>query len=183
MKPLRGTELKRFLREARRPRRELVLVLADVEDPVNVGAAFRTADACRVDRLVLAGITPRPPHKLISKVGRKKDERVPWSHAEDAAAALDALRAEGFEVVAIEITAEARPIHLCEFPEKVALVVGHEDHGIPRKVLERCDSAAYLPMYGKGASLNVSVALGIACFQALHGPARPAAVAGSPVSG
>lgn len=167
MKPLRGTELKRFLRGTERPSRRLVLMLHDVEDPVNVGAAFRTADAAGVEALILSGITPSPPHKLIDRVGRMKHERVKWERAEPEAA-LSRLTSEDFEIVAVELCAESAAYHEREYGPKVCLVVGHEDHGVPRKVLERCHSAVFIPMHGKGASLNVSVALAVATYRVLH---------------
>ena len=69
MKQLRGTELKRFLRAYRRRRDELprlVFLLQSIEYPANVGSAFRIADACRVDEVILSGITPRPPQPTLS---------------------------------------------------------------------------------------------------------------------
>ena len=92
MKPLRGMDLKRFLAAQPRPERALSVILHDVEDPVNVGAAFRTADAVGVSQVILTGITPRPPHKLIDRVGRKKHKRVRWEYIPDV---LDAIAEAG----------------------------------------------------------------------------------------
>ena len=172
MKPLRGTELKRFLRKSERPELELKVLLADVEDPVNVGAAFRIADAVKASGLIMTGITPTPPHKLIDKVGRRKDRRVPWEYVEDPLEAIEKLRSEGFQILALELTAEARQYHKYDYTRKVCLIVGHEDHGVTRKILEQVDAAVYIPMYGKGASLNVSVSLGVACFQVIEAVER-----------
>ena len=174
MKPLRKTALKRFLKAHPRPERALVIVLHDVEDPVNVGAAFRIADACGAQEILLTGITPQPPHKLLDKVGRRKDRRVPWRYIEDVVEALDAARADGFEILAVEITESAVAYHERAYPPKTCLVMGHEDHGVTKRALAACDGAVFIPMYGKGASLNVSVALGIMCFAALHGGASAA---------
>lgn len=174
VKPLRGTSLKRFLKDLDRPPRELVVVLSDVEDPVNVGSAFRIADAAGVTELVLAGITPAPPHKLIDKVGRGKDKRVKWRKVDDVAVALAELGRAGWARIAVELTEDAVPHYAYAWPERVCLVVGHEDHGVTQKALAQTDGRVFIPMYGKGASLNVHVALGIVVFQALH--AGPAAV-------
>lgn len=168
MKPLRGTDLKRFLRKQERPARHLAILLQDVEDPVNVGSAFRIADALQVDEMVLTGITARPPHKLIDKVGRGKDRRVKWRHIPEPVEAVSTLKSEGWFVVAIELTEKATPYFATDYPEKVCLVVGHEDHGVTRRVLDASDAAVFIPMYGKGASLNVHVALGVVAFHALH---------------
>lgn len=151
-----------------KPRTRLAFLLADVEDPVNVGAAFRIADACKVDQMMLAGITARPPHKLIGKVGRGKDRRVSWRYVEDPVDAVREVQAAGFAAVAVELTEEAEPYYAVDYPERTCLVVGHEDHGVTRKVLAACDRTVFLPMYGKGASLNVHVALGVLAFHVLH---------------
>lgn len=174
MKPLRGTSLKRFLKDLDRPPRELVVVLSDVEDPVNVGSAFRIADAAGVSEIVLAGITPTPPHKLIDKVGRGKDRRVKWRKADDVGVALAELGAAGWTRVAVELTEDAVPYNALPWPDRVVLVVGHEDHGVTQKALAHTDARVFIPMYGKGASLNVHVALGIVVFEAVHAPPRAA---------
>jgi tRNA (guanosine-2'-O-)-methyltransferase len=165
--PARKTEIKRFMRTFERPDVDLVLVLQDVEDPVNVGSIFRFADALKVKELLLTGITATPPHKLISKVGRGKDRRVPWRHVESIEEALLALKREGYAICAVEITPTAMPYHRFEYPRKLALLVGHEDHGVTKKALALADHTIFIPMYGKGASLNVHVALAVVSFHAM----------------
>lgn len=162
------TEVKRLMRAQGKPPRQLAFLLQDVEDPVNVGAAFRIADAAKAE-ILLTGISARPPHKLISKVGRAKDKRVPWRAFDDIDAAFDALEAAGYRTFAVEITDDARPYQEVEFPEKTCLLVGHEDHGVTKKALARASDRIFIPMYGKGASLNVHVALGVTAFHVLHG--------------
>ena len=166
-KPLLGTALKRFLRQVERPSVELVFLLHDVEDPVNVGSLFRIADACRVREMLLSGITATPPHRLISKTGRHKEKRVRWEHVPDPHEALVRLGAEGFPRLAVELPEDASLYTEVEYPERVALLVGNEDHGIPKKVLADCDGVVFLPMFGKGASLNVAVSLGIVAYHVL----------------
>lgn len=165
----RRTEVKRLMRAQGKPPVTLAFLLHDVEDPVNVGAAFRIADAVKAE-VVLTGITARPPHKLITKVGRAKDQRVRWRVIEEVEAAIDTLAAEGYRVFAVEIADDARPYHEVRYPEKTCLLVGHEDHGVTRRARARAHETIFLPMYGKGASLNVHVALGVTAFHALHHP-------------
>lgn len=165
---MKKTEMKRFMRAIERPNMDLILVLQDVEDPVNVGSVFRIADACRVKEMILTGISARPPHRLITKVGRGKDQRVPWRYIENIEEALGAVRSGGYTIHAIEITPASHPYYAVRYPERTCLVVGHEDHGVTRRALAMCDAAVFIPMYGKGASLNVHVALGIVTFHALH---------------
>jgi len=172
MRPLIGTELKRFLRDYRRenkPTTDLVGLLQSVEYPANVGSIFRLADGAGVSELVLTGITPTPPNATIDKVGRYKSLRLPWRYEADPLAAIADLRLKGYTIVAVELTDDAVPYHEYDYPAKTCLVVGHEDHGITKATLAACDAAVFLPMYGKGLSLNVHVAMAIVLYHIRHG--------------
>lgn len=166
------------MRALERPELELVLLLQDVEDPVNVGSAFRIADAMKAHELVLTGISAQPPHPLITKVGRAKDRRVPWRYVEKVEDALEEMGRAGYQRVAVEITPSSEPYFARPYPAKVCLIVGHEDHGVTRRALEKCDRTVFIPMFGKGASLNVHVALGIVAFHVLN-VGTPPVVAGA----
>jgi tRNA (guanosine-2'-O-)-methyltransferase len=171
MKPLIGTDLKRFLRDYKRAhpaRRQLALLLQSVEYPYNVGGIFRMADGAGVTELILTGITPTPPNPTIEKVGRHKSHQVSWRYEkEPVTAALD-MKAQGYHLVALELTDTAVPYYAYEYPNKVCLVAGHEDHGVTKAVLAHCDAAVFLPMYGHGRSLNVYSALSILTYHVLH---------------
>jgi tRNA (guanosine-2'-O-)-methyltransferase len=170
MKQLRGTPLKRFLRSlppAPSPA-DLVVVCQSVAYPVNVGSIFRVADALGAAQVILAGITPRPPHPTITKVGRNKDRQVPWRYVEQPEVALQELRDQGYWIAALEVTDQCQPYYDLDYPSQVALVLGNEDHGVTRACLELCDTAIYLPMYGSGKSLNVHVALAVVGYHLLH---------------
>ena len=171
MKPLIGTDLKRFVRDYKRKnpqKRDVAAVLQSVEYPVNVGSVFRLADGAGIEQLILTGITPKPPHPTIEKVGRGKINRVNWRYEEDAVEAIRQLKKEEYHILAVELAQGAVPYHEYEYPEKIALVVGHEDHGVTKATLAECDGAIFLPMYGKGLSLNVHVALSVATYHVLH---------------
>ena len=170
MTQLRGTDLKRFLRKQPPARRQLAIILQSVEYPVNVGSIFRIADACHAQHLILTGITPTPPNPTITKVGRGKEYRVPWRYIERPEDAILELRAEGYHICALEITDAARLYYANPFPERVCLVVGHEDHGVTKSTLALCDGATFVPMFGKGRSLNVLVSLAIVAYHLLVSP-------------
>jgi tRNA (guanosine-2'-O-)-methyltransferase len=176
MKQLRGTPLKRFLRNLPPPPQptDLVIVCQSVAYPVNVGSIFRIADALDVREVVLSGITPTPPHPTISKVGRDKDRRVPWRYVDRPETALKELRDQGYWIGAMEITQQSRPYYTVNYPPKVALVLGNEDHGVTRACLALSDAALYVPMYGKGKSLNVHVSLAVVGYHILHPAPGPA---------
>lgn len=171
MKPLHGTKLKRFLRDYRREAPhdyDLIALLQSVEYPANVGSCFRLADGAGLTELILSGITPTPPNATIEKVGRYKSARVPWRYERDPLTAVGELKASGYQIVAVELCDGALPYHEYDYAQKTCLVVGHEDHGVTRATLETCDAAVFLPMYGKGLSLNVHVALSIVVYHIIH---------------
>ena len=168
MRQLRGRPLTQFLKKSTRPETELLFVLQDIQDPINVGSCFRIGDACGVSEILLTGISTRPPHPLIKKVGRGRDRRVNWRYVEETTQAIAECAEAGFTICALEITAESVPYYEPEYPDKLCLVVGHEDHGVTNRTLSACDTAVFIPMYGKGASLNVHVSLGIVAYHILH---------------
>lgn len=171
MKPLIGTELKRFLRNYKRqhrPTTDLIALLQSVEYPSNVGSIFRLADGAGLKELILTGITPTPPNPTIEKVGRYKSLRVPWRYESDPLVAIAGLREQGYQIVAVEITDDATPYHQFNYTNKICLIVGHEDHGVTKATQAACDAAVFIPMYGKGLSLNVHVALSVVTYHILH---------------
>lgn len=168
MKQLTGKALTDFLRQVKRPEIDLAFVLQDVEDPVNVGAAFRIADACGARELILSGVSPCPPDSTIAGVGRGTHRRVPWRHSKYASEAIDHLKEQGYLSCAVEVASGAVPYYEVAYPAKVCLVLGNEGFGVNRHTLAACDRAIYIPMYGKIKSLNVHVALSIIAFHILH---------------
>ncbi len=173
MKPLNGSDLKRFVKQYRRknrPQRRIILLLQSIAYPANVGSIFRMADGAGVEEVILTGITPVPPQPTIDKVSRMKYKSVPWRYEEDAAVVLDQLRADGYETVAVELTDDSVVYTDFDYSDKLCLVVGHEDHGVTKATLAACDDAVFIPMFGKGLSLNVHVALSIVTYHALLAP-------------
>ena len=172
MKQLRGTDLKRFLRAYERDHplsaQRIVILLEDVEYPANVGSIFRLADACGAEEVVLTGITATPPNPTLDKVARGRQRQVPWRYERDPRVALAGLREQGYTICALEVTESAVPYYAYHYPDRVCLVAGHEDHGVTQKTLALCDAAVFVPMYGKGRSLNVHVAVGVVCYHIRH---------------
>lgn len=173
MKPLHGTPLKRFVRDFQRTHpltKEIKLILQSVAYPANVGSVFRLADGAGVSEVILCGITPQPPNPTIDKVSRNKHRRVPWRYEKEAVDAIKQVRDEGFMIFGVELVAGAVLYNEVSYPEKICFVVGHEDHGITKQTLEACDHYIFLPMYGKGLSLNVHVAASIVVYHAIQSP-------------
>ena len=75
------------------------------------------------------------------------------------------LEADGFTAVALEITDDAQAYHEVAYPERCVLVLGNEDHGITRPTLACCPVRVYVPMLGRGRSLNVSMAAAVVAYR------------------
>lgn len=144
----------------------LAVLVDDVRSLWNVGSIFRTADACGVALVVLAGITGCPPRPAISKTALGGDLAVPWRYCAGAVEALAGLIADGWTPVALETEAGGVPLPELRWPARPCLVVGHETRGVSPEVLDRCDLRVSIPMRGVKDSLNVAVAFGIAAYAA-----------------
>ena len=144
------------------------VILDNVRSAHNVGSIFRSADAFRIDRIWLCGITPAPPSAEIHKTALGAEDSVRWEHRPDASTLVKALRAEGYVVVSIEQTEHS--ISLGEFRrsfgKKYALVFGNEVDGVSQEVVDASDFAVEIPQYGTKHSLNVSVCAGVVLWEA-----------------
>lgn len=145
----------------------ITLVLEDIRSLYNVGSIFRSADAFRVERLVLSGYTPQPPRKEISKTALGADATVPWIYVASTVDAIVQLKTEGVRVFAVELaesslTLAALSSMLLASPHAhIALVLGNELTGVSAPVMGLCEGAVEIPMFGIKHSLNVAVAAGI----------------------
>ena len=173
MEQLRGIKLKRFNRDQERPKISMVLILDNLQYARNVAEVFRIADATKVIKIILTGGCPKPPFgKELQKVSRTKERSVNWEYYDNSIAAVAKLKSQGYIVVAVEITDTAEDIKKFSAnlkTDKVAFIVGNEVNGLGRGVLAKVDKAVYLPMFGKGASLNVAVSCAIAIYTLILG--------------
>lgn len=144
----------------------IVLVLDNVRSLNNVGSAFRTADAFRIEKIFLCGITGTPPHRDIQKTALGATESVDWEYVLNTTQAIDRLRASGYQLCALEQVENA--VKLNDFSpkkeKKYALIFGNEVFGVEEEVLKACDQVLEIPQLGTKHSLNISVSLGIAVW-------------------
>ena len=141
----------------------LVLVLDNVRSQHNIGSAFRTCDAFRVERLCLCGISSTPPTPEIHKAALGAEFSVDWSHFDTAAEAVRMLREEGYVIVSVEQAEGSTQLqHFRPDPDKrYALVFGNEVRGVSQDVVDASDLCLEIPQFGTKHSLNVSVSIGI----------------------
>lgn len=142
-----------------------LLVLDGVTDPHNLGALLRSADAAEATGAVLARHRAAHLSPSASKAAAGAVEHLPIAVVPGIASALEELAAAGVWSVGLDPAGERSLFELGLEREPVALVVGSEGKGLSRLVARRCDVVARIPQSPRAASLNVSAAGAIACFE------------------
>jgi len=144
----------------------LVVVLEDIVDHTNVGAAFRSVAGLGADAVL---VTPRcadPLYRRSVRVSMGTVLQVPWTRLPEWGEAARMLRDAGFHVAAL--TLDERSVPLARFtanrPERVAVVLGTEGDGLSRHVTESADSLVTIPMRRGVDSLNVAAAAAVALY-------------------
>ncbi len=156
---------------------QLVIIAHNIRSAHNVGSIFRTAEGFGVEKIIISGYTSYPmmnPDPRLPHIARKIDDQI-HKTALDAERFVpfelhdlppfDTLRAAGYRIVALEQDAGSITLSDYQTPDKVALLIGEEVHGIAPALIKQCDDIVEIPMVGKKESFNVSVATGIALYQ------------------
>jgi 23S rRNA (guanosine2251-2'-O)-methyltransferase len=159
------TQLEEALDAAAGP--PLLLVLDGVQDPHNLGACLRSADAAGAAAVIVprdraAGLTP-----VVRKVAAGAAETVPLVAVVNLARTLRALKERGLWLVGTDDAAD-RTLYEADLAGPLALVMGSEGEGLRRLTRECCDQLVSIPMAGAVESLNVSVATGVVLFEAVR---------------
>ena len=143
------------------------IVLDNIRSLHNVGSAFRTADAFRVEKIFLCGITGIPPHREIQKAALGATESVDWEYYENPLEAVRLLKLQGYTIAIVEQTTKSNPLQTFHISEtgKYCLVFGNEVNGVSDSVVHEADMALEVPQAGTKHSLNVSVCLGIVAWE------------------
>jgi tRNA G18 (ribose-2'-O)-methylase SpoU len=144
------------------------ILLDNVRSLYNVGAFFRTADAAGIEKLLLSGITGRPPKGAITKTALGAEQSVPWEHTWEPLPLLRSIRESGCEIAAIETSMHA--VDLFDWTPRfpVCVVFGHEVDGVQPAISELCDTHVRIPMLGAKHSLNVATAGGVVVYELLR---------------
>jgi tRNA (guanosine-2'-O-)-methyltransferase len=170
-KTIRGKTGVRQMHRSHFPERardmRLAFLLQDWDDPYNVGGMFRVADACGAAEMILTGKTPVPPHPQIHVTSLGHHRRVPWRQIVRYDDACGLLKTDGYRLIAVEIADDAVNYREFQYPDRICLVLGNEVHGVYASVMRQCDDAVFIPMAGKGRSLNVHVAAAVVAFEAI----------------
>ncbi|APH46686.1 rRNA methyltransferase [Microbacterium sp. 1.5R] len=144
----------------------LVLILENVGDHTNVGAAFRAAAALGADAVLVSPGGADPLYRRSVRVSMGTVFQVPWTRITDWASAVTDLHAAGFDVAALALSDDAVTLdaYVASRPERVALVMGSEGDGLSRTALDEADTVVTIPMSGGVDSLNVASAAAVALW-------------------
>ncbi|MEP0674441.1 MAG: RNA methyltransferase [Nonlabens ulvanivorans] len=147
----------------------LIIVLDNVRSLNNIGSVFRSADAYRVEKIYLCGITAQPPHKDIRKTALGATETVAWEYREHTIDVIKELNEQGVTTCAIEQAEDSVTLRgFKPSTKKVAVVMGNEVKGVQQEVVDACDTVIELEQYGTKHSLNISVCTGIVIYDLFY---------------
>lgn len=163
--PLHEHDLVDLLRGLEEP--ALLLVLDGVQDPHNLGACLRSADAAGVHAVIAPRDRAVGLNATVSKVASGAAENIPFVQVTNLARSLRALKEVGVWLVGTAGEAE-QSLYNVDLTGPVALVMGAEGTGLRRLTQELCDYLVHVPMHGGVESLNVSVAAGVCLFEAVR---------------
>lgn len=163
-KSMSEQECHEFLRTIDSP---FLLILDGVTDPHNLGACLRTADAAGIDAVIIpkdksASLTP-----TARKVASGAAESIPLVTVTNLARCVDKLKEIGIWLIGTDDSAQVS-VYDQDFTGSIALIMGSEGTGLRRLTREKCDYLVAIPMAGELSSLNVSVATGVALFEAIR---------------
>jgi len=145
----------------------LVLILDCIQDPHNLGACLRTADAAGCALVMMPKDKSAPITETVRRVACGGAESVPIARVTNLARAMDKLKDHGIWIVGTADEA-TQSLYAMDLKGPTAIVMGAEGEGMRRLTGEKCDFLAKLPMAGKVECLNVSVATGVCLFEVVR---------------
>lgn len=145
----------------------VVVVLDNIRSANNVGSFFRTSDAFAITELILCGITATPPSKDIHKTALGAELSTVWRHFTSTTNAIETLRDEGYQIVAIEqLEGAVSPSDMqINNQSKYALIFGNEVDGVSQDAANMASWAIEIPQAGTKHSLNVAVSAGVVLWE------------------
>ena len=146
-----------------------IAVMADVVNPANVGAIFRSAAALGMDGVLLTHTAVDPLTRRVARVSMGTVFQIPWARAtleeSQGTALISRLQSFGYKTVAMALTEDSTNIDKIRANEKIAIVLGTEGTGLPSDVISACDYRVMIPMQRGVDSLNVAAASAISFWE------------------
>src|SRR5262245_47448740 len=149
------------------PEKPLVVVLDSVEDPHNLGAVVRTAEACGASGIVVPERHSAALTATVIKASAGASAYMPIVRVKNLVSAVDEMKKRGLWVVGVDPSG-TQVWTAFDYKGPLALVLGGEHRGLRRLVREHCDVLVRLPMLGKIGSLNISVAAGVVLYEVVR---------------
>ena len=141
-----------------------IVVCDEVEDPHNLGAITRTAEACGVHGIVIPKHRSVQVNHTVTKASAGATEYLPFTRVTNTGTAVDELKKMGVWIVGTDAKAEKCYTEI-DYTMPVAIVVGNEGKGLRRLMKDKSDFLVKIPMFGKVPSLNVSVATALLLYE------------------
>ncbi len=144
----------------------IVLVCDHVTNAPNIGSLFRIADAFGVEKIIFCGEGITIGRK-VTKTSRATEKFVNHEFSTSTKQVVDALINSGYQILALEITANSTPIHNYKLDgtKPIALIIGDENFGISEPILNKANQTIHIDMFGNNSSMNVVQATNIALYE------------------
>lgn len=147
--------------------KEGFIILCDgIEDVHNLGSIIRVAECAGADGVVIPSNNSASVTDAVARISAGATSHIKIAKVNSLNRAIDLLKKDGYWMYALE--ADGTDIYGADLKGKIALVIGGEDSGVKRLTREKCDFVLSIPLKGKVNSLNASVALGIAAYEAVR---------------
>lgn len=144
----------------------LIIISDGLQSPANIGALFRICDAFGVSEIVFCNASVNLNSSRLQRTSRNTHLKVPFRISEDIISEIDKLRSTGYKAIALEITDMSIPLeeYSLNSSDKIALIVGNENTGISKQVLQVAEDNVHITMFGQNSSMNVIQATSIALY-------------------
>jgi len=153
--------------ERPRNKKQLIVILDGLEDPHNVGAIIRTAEAAAADAIILPHDIGCPINATVGKTSAGAIAHIRLCKVANLSQTIDRLKEYGFWVYGLDMNGEKNYYEI-DFNDHCAIVVGSEAKGIRQLVRKHCDDLVRLPIAGNVESLNASVSAAIPLYEAMR---------------
>ena len=158
-------QLTHYTSRFKKKRFPITLICDTITNAPNIGSLFRTADAFGIEELIFCG-KDIPIGRRMTKTSRSTEKHVVFRVEDNVSNVIEVLK-ETHYIIAIEITDKSQSLDKfqIETNKPIVIIVGNENYGISESILQQCDVALHIDMYGHNSSMNVVQATGIALFE------------------
>lgn len=161
------TELNELIKTVKNKEHVAIAILDSLEDPHNLGAIMRTADATGIDGIIIPKNRSVSLNSTVAKVSTGAIEHVKVVQATNLVQAINTLKDNGYWIIGLDMDGSV-DYKKQDYKGKIAVVIGSEGNGISRLVKENCDFHVHIPMFGHVNSLNASVSASIIFYEIIR---------------